>query len=70
MPFRHAHAAARIDRRQPRTEALSKSPTGIDSHIPVTLRFTGESHDQVADSNDKQRNPWLTVLEFLRRKLD
>src|SRR5262245_46765553 len=31
--------------------------------------LTGEAHDQVIDSNDKKRNPYTTVLEFLRRKL-
>ncbi len=31
--------------------------------------LTGEAHDQVIDSNDRKRNPYTTVLEFLRRKL-
>ena len=31
--------------------------------------LTGQSHDDVIDSNDKKRNPYPTVLEFLKRKL-
>lgn len=32
--------------------------------------LTGEAHDAAIDSNDKRRNPYPTVLEFLKRKLD
>jgi hypothetical protein len=31
--------------------------------------LVGEAHDDVIDSNDKRRNPYPTVLEFLKRKL-
>src|SRR5438309_6425800 len=31
--------------------------------------LTGEAHDDVIDSNDKRRNPYPTVLEFLVKKL-
>ena len=31
--------------------------------------LTGQSHDDVINSNDKKRNPYPTVLEFLKRKL-
>lgn len=31
--------------------------------------LTGEAHDDVIDSNDKRRNPYPTVLEFLKRRL-
>ena len=31
--------------------------------------LTGQAHDDVIDSNDKKRNPYATVLEFLKRKL-
>ncbi|HWC76995.1 MAG TPA: hypothetical protein VG778_06005 [Blastocatellia bacterium] len=31
--------------------------------------LTGQAHDAVIDSNDKKRNPYVTVLEFLRHKL-
>ena len=31
--------------------------------------LTGQAHDEVIDSNDKRRNPYPTVLEFLKRKL-
>ncbi len=31
--------------------------------------LTGQAHDGVIDSNDKKRNPYATVLEFLKRKL-
>ena len=31
--------------------------------------LTGEAHDDVINSNDKRRNPYPSVLEFLRRKL-
>jgi hypothetical protein len=31
--------------------------------------LTGQAHDDQIDSNDKKRNPYTTVLEFLKRKL-
>jgi hypothetical protein len=31
--------------------------------------LTGQARDHVIDSNDKKRNPYPTVLEFLKRKL-
>jgi hypothetical protein len=31
--------------------------------------LTGQAHDDVIDSNDKKRNPYPTVLEFLKQKL-
>ena len=31
--------------------------------------LVGEAHDDVIDSNDKRRNPYPTVLEFLKGKL-
>jgi hypothetical protein len=31
--------------------------------------LTGQAHDDVIDSNDKRRNPYPTVLEFLKHKL-
>jgi len=31
--------------------------------------LTGQAHDDVINSNDKRRNPYTTVLEFLKRKL-
>lgn len=31
--------------------------------------LTGESHDDVINSNDSKRNPYPSVLEFLKRKL-
>lgn len=32
--------------------------------------LTGQAHDDVIDSNDRKQNPYTTVLEFLRRKLN
>jgi hypothetical protein len=31
--------------------------------------LTGQAHDDVINSNDKKRNPYTSVLEFLKRKL-
>ena len=31
--------------------------------------LTGQAHDDVINSNDKKRNPYTGVLEFLKRKL-
>jgi Metalloenzyme superfamily len=31
--------------------------------------LTGQAHDDVINSNDKKRNPYASVLEFLKRKL-
>src|SRR5215216_1500357 len=31
--------------------------------------LTGQAHDDVIDSNDRKQNPYTTVLEFLKRKL-
>jgi hypothetical protein len=31
--------------------------------------LTGQAHDDLIDSNDKKRNPYPSVLEFLKRKL-
>lgn len=31
--------------------------------------LTGQAHDDVIDSNDKKRNPYTSLLEFLKRKL-
>lgn len=31
--------------------------------------LTGQAHDEIINSNDKKRNPFPTVLEFLKRKL-
>jgi hypothetical protein len=31
--------------------------------------LTGQAHDDVIDSNDKKRNPYPSVLEFLKRKM-
>lgn len=31
--------------------------------------LTGQAHDDVINSNDRKRNPYPTVLEFLKRKL-
>lgn len=31
--------------------------------------LTGQAHDDVINSNDKKRNPYPTVLEFLKKKL-
>ena len=31
--------------------------------------LTGQAHDDVIDSNDRKRNPYTTVLEFLKGKL-
>ena len=32
--------------------------------------LTGQAHDDVIKSNDKKRNPYPTVLEFLKKKLE
>jgi hypothetical protein len=32
--------------------------------------LTGQAHDDVINSNDKKRNPYPSVLEFLKRKLN
>ena len=31
--------------------------------------LTGQAHDDVINSNDPKRNPYITVMEFLKRKL-
>ena len=64
----HADARARIDRRQPaRGQRRAPQQRRTGSRIRATRRSSlGAAHDDVIKSNDPIRNPYPTVLEFLK----